>query len=142
MDPSTWPMWAKVLAGWGPLGVWAGIMTWAYFRSEKRHEKAQSEQARRFADVVATMTKDSRVREDKIHVEHRTDFVAQGVLFAKEISETEARHHEQENELVDRLLSAGEKHGDITRGLAEKLATLAESMKRHGKPGGDDGPTT
>lgn len=140
MDPTTWPMWAKVLAGWGPLGVWAGVMTYAYFKSQRTHDKALTAQAARFAGVVAVMTKDAQAREDKLHDEHRDVLMRISVTFTNETREAELRHSAQEDELIERLLTANEKHGETTKGLAERLAALAESMKRRG--GDSDGPSS
>lgn len=140
MDPMTWPMWAKVLAGWGPLGVWAGVMTYAYFRQQRTNDKAQAAQAGRFAGVVSGMAKDAQAREDKIRQENRADITKLTMDFITEVRAAELRHGNQEDELTERLLSSSDKHGEITKGLAERLAALAESMKRRG--GDHDGPST
>lgn len=142
MDPSTWPLWVKVLAGWGPLGAWAGIMTWAYLKLSDRHRAAFETQAKKFADVIAAQARTHQDEKAALNAKHEgqlaeltSTVVKQGQFFAQEARTMDVEHHAQEAELVDRLVGAVEKQGDI----AGRVVTAIESMKRHG--GGDDGST-
>jgi hypothetical protein len=155
MDPATWPIWVKMLVGWGPLGAWAGIMTWLYARKDrthaaelaardKRHDAAEVDQAKRFAGVVAASQTDARAREDRIHEHYQTQItqqqaqvIALGEAFAMHTAEADKRHSTQEDQLTERLLNANEKHSETNILMAERVGALAESITR--KRGGDDG---
>lgn len=147
MDPSAWPWWVKFLAGWGPLGVWAGIMTWAYFKRgdradaamaavHARHDAEKAEAAKKFADVVATQAKIHRAEVAELNRHHETQLIGLANAFTKDRREAELAHKAQEDELVDRLVGAVQKQVDITG----KVVAVVESLKKHG--GGDDGPAT
>lgn len=63
LDPETWPMWLKLMAGWGPLGAIAGLSITLQVRSEKahhatrnKHEQTLQQLAKEHRNEITTLT--------------------------------------------------------------------------------------
>jgi hypothetical protein len=53
VDPLTWPLWLKLIAGWGPLGVWAGRAEVQRGRVERAHHASRDAHTAEIARINA-----------------------------------------------------------------------------------------
>jgi len=95
MDPLDWPVWLKLLAGWGPLGLWAG---WAELRA-RGAERAHH--ATRDAHEVAAQV---------VAEEHQRQLGDLNDRFVKLIERQSAKAHE----LVESVQKKRRTNGDDT----------------------------
>lgn len=117
MDPSTWPTWLKILGGFGPLGIWSAVVSWAYWKKDREHSAvrdahtaAATEQSKAFADMLKAQADD----------------------FASKLAAAEARHFEQLKEQNARLNAVTDAYAERNQRLTEKVAVLVDALGRRG----------
>lgn len=101
-DPSTWPMLVKLLAGWGPLGIWAG---WAELRriwAERAHH------ATRDGHEAAAAALNERNAQALREVN-------------EEIARIRDEHEAQLREVANRFIRIVERQSKETRALVDKV---------------------
>jgi len=53
VDPLTWPLWLKLLVGWGPLGIWAAWAEWRARGTERAHHATRDSHEEAAKEVAA-----------------------------------------------------------------------------------------
>jgi mevalonate kinase len=95
MDPLSWPLWLKLLAGWGPLGIWAGRAELQRGRVERAHHATRDNHAQ-------VMQAINQAHEEAMQA-------------------ARAEHQEQLRELTNRFVKLIEKQSVTALALASKV---------------------
>lgn len=119
LDPSNWPLIVKLLAGWGPLGIWAALAERRATKSEKDHHATRTSHEKSIKNAVAEAVRAAQERLDQ-HLE---------AAAAKDLE-----HQKQLRELTDRFVRLIEKQSAKANELVERVA-----QKTQGKGHVDDG---
>lgn len=97
-------------------------------KMEREHSESSAGQAQRYAELVDGLRKEQ---------ENRIITLTGG--FTESLRDADQKHHDQEDQLTERLIKASETYADKTGQLmekngqlTEKVGTLVESIKRRG----------
>jgi hypothetical protein len=106
MDPTTWPMWLKLLAGWGPLGIWAGISEIRRVWAERAHHATRDKGAKLMAEVVERHELEATVMRDSY------------VQMVRDLTE---EHQKQLHEVTRRFVHLLERQSEKAHALIDKV---------------------
>lgn len=110
MDPLTWPMWLKLLVGWGPLGMgWVRAELRASARERAHHATRDMHDA-----AIAKLNEETRTA-------HEAAVTELNDAYARREQEKDAEHRAQLRELTDRFVKLIEKQAAPARVLADKV---------------------
>lgn len=127
MDPpSEWPLWLKLLCGWGPLGIWAARAELARSRSERALARSEREHHKtRDAHDKLLVDRDAKIREAEAarDAAHRED--------ARVLTDQFVRLIEYQSRQANRLADGVDKKTKKRRGLPDD--------HDQGDQGGQDG---
>lgn len=131
MDPVDWPTWLKLLAGWGPLGVWAATAQIsankkdkAYHATRDAHEAALKQQATAHSAELINVTE-----------HHAQTLHKQTVDFTARIEAMQDQHREEVKEMADRFISLTTTYAERSHALIDKVAALTDAIRRGGVGG-------
>lgn len=118
-------------AQYGLLGIVAAAAVFGYLAERKKVDQLRADQVaqeRQHSDALRSLG-------DK----HALALTEQGIGFAEALKELDKNHHEQEDELVKRLLATNESYAqknallmEKNGQLTEKVAELVKSMAKGG----------
>lgn len=132
MDPTTWPLWGKILAGFGPLGLWCAWSSWNWYKESKAHHETRDKNEA----ATKTLNEDHAKVVKNMAVEFAVKLKEQEDRHDAEAKERDKRHHAEMHEMTDRLITTTEAYAEKNRQLTEKVTILVEALGRRGVRGG------
>jgi hypothetical protein len=117
LDPSTWPDWLKLLAGWGPLGIWAGISEIRRVRAERGHHASRDGAAADLAKVHA----DAAAELAKVHTHYEHEAHKAQVAHLEDVKMLNEEHQAQLKEVMARCLKLLERQSEKAHVLMAKV---------------------
>ncbi len=126
-DLSDLPGWLKALIVYGPLGIWAAIATYGYFKQNAAFHAVR--------DAFEASTKDTsekRAAELKAMFEaHAQDLKAMGEAFATHYAEQAQAATAQQKELTAEFVSQTKTTNAGVKEVTDTVMRLVDSVSRH-----------